>query len=206
MKAGFGQIHRSRLAKPFKKALHEYTLPNGNVVTESRTESILQAFKDDLPSRFGRVHDEASEDDWPNKWPRPSLMDNARTPVTGTFLDSRNASLMQLRNAKMTDGKAFGEYSCCRAKSFCLPKTAHILNKEVIYRSPEYFKAILVRAADASDVVESGSFASEDRLLMLLLCPPASAPALAIALQVVANSAHHQTSSIKFRLSMLRIQ
>ena len=98
-----------------------YTLPDGNVVTESRTESILQAFKDDAPSRFGRVHDEASEDDWPNKWPRPSLMDNARTLVTGTFL-ARYASLMQLMNAKMTDGKAFGENSCCRAKSFCLTR------------------------------------------------------------------------------------
>ena len=101
VKAGFGQIHRSWLAK---RLSNEYTLPNDNVVTESRTESILQAFKDDVPSRFGRVHDEASEDDWPIKWPRPSLMDNASTPVTGTFLDS-----------------------CCRAKSFCLPKTAHIL-------------------------------------------------------------------------------
>ena len=42
-------------------------------------------------------------------------------------------------------------------------------DKEVIHRSPEYFKTILLRAADASDVVESGSFASEDRLLMVLL-------------------------------------
>jgi hypothetical protein len=92
-KAGFGQIHHQRFAKPFKKALHRimavHHLPKGNVIREAFTERILIDFKNDLQRRFAVVYDGA--DDWPKKMSIPSLVDNctiAFGTLTGSIVNS----------------------------------------------------------------------------------------------------------------------
>jgi hypothetical protein len=89
-KAGFGQIHHQRFAKPFKKALRSimanHHLPKGNIVSESSTLRILIDFKDNMQRRFASLYD---EDDWSKKMSRPSLMDYCRTIALGTFTGSK---------------------------------------------------------------------------------------------------------------------
>ena len=176
-KAGFGQIHHSRLAKPFKKSLQRvmarYPLPIGNVVTESRTEAILQELKSEVQSRFGRAYEEASEEDWPNKMSRPSLMDNARTLVTGTFVGSIIPNYIRDAIFELEDDrwKRFWitallvkqnhfAYQKARDKKGADPDFKLMdldgtcpEDKEVIHRPPEFFKNILIQTVDSADVV-----------------------------------------------------
>jgi hypothetical protein len=185
-KAGLGQIHHQRFAKPFKKALRSimanHHLPKRKGVSESYTSRILIDFKDNMQRRFASVYD---EDEWSNKMSRPSLMDNCRTIALGTFTGSKlpyyvHDAILDIEDERW---KSFWMKALIVKHNHFVYKKAHDKNGEPQGFSllamdgsvpedenpkpydPEYFNTITIPAlspADADDDSSSSSSGASD--------------------------------------------